>query len=101
MNGLRFEWDDVKAASNLRKHRISFDEAKTVFDDPDVLIKPDFEHSTTEDRAQALGMSVKLRILFVVFVEAQDDVFRIISARRATAGEAAEYGKRKAQRQKG
>jgi uncharacterized protein len=101
LSGLTFEWDDAKAASNLRKHRVSFQEAITIFDDPDVLIKPDIEHSIDESRAQAVGLSEKLRTLFVVFAEVEDDRFRIISARRATATEAAEYAKRKAQRQKG
>ncbi len=93
-------WHSAKAASNLRKHRVSFDEARTVLDDPDVLIKPDFEHSESEDRAQAVGLSEKLRTLFVVFVDLEGETIRLISARRATTTEAAIYAKQKEERQK-
>ncbi|HEV2296508.1 MAG TPA: BrnT family toxin [Tepidisphaeraceae bacterium] len=100
MSKLRIVWHSAKAAANLRKHRVSFDEAKTVLDDPDVLIKPDFEHSEHEDRAQAVGLSGRLRILFVVFVELERETIRLISARRATATEAATYAKQKEERHK-
>jgi uncharacterized DUF497 family protein len=98
LSGLRFVWDAPKAARNLRLHRVSFEEAKSIFDDPDVLIKPDIEHSILEERAQAVGISRRLRVLVVVVVDVEEDVVRIITARRATANEAAEYAKRKAQR---
>ncbi len=95
MKKLRVTWHSAKAASNLRKHRVSFEEARTVLADPDVLIKPDLEHSEIEDRAQAVGLSSKMRILFVVFVKVEDEVIRIISARRATSREAQSYGNAK------
>ena len=87
MKKRRVTWHAAKAASNLRKHRVSFEEAQSALYDPDVLIKPDLEHSETEERAQAVGLSTRLRILFVVFVEMDNDVIRIISARRATSRE--------------
>ena len=100
MSKLHVVWHSAKAASNLRKHRVSFDEAKTVLYDPDVLIKPDIEHAEIEDRAQAVGLSEKLRTLFVVFVDLEGETIRLISARRATTTEAATYAKQKEERQK-
>jgi uncharacterized DUF497 family protein len=85
-----FEWDDRKAVANLRKHRIGFNEAVTVFDDPYVLIEPDLIHSVEENRATAIGFSVKNRVLLVVYVEAQERI-RLISARRATPEERRRY----------
>jgi uncharacterized protein len=96
---LRFEWDDAKAAKKNRNHGVTFDEATTVFDDPYVLLRDDIEHSDDEDRIQAIGMSHRLRVLFVVFVELKEDLFRIVSARRATLAERQSYEKRKAKAQ--
>jgi uncharacterized DUF497 family protein len=86
----RFEWDDRKAVANLRKHRIGFNEAVTVFDDPYVLIEPDLLHSAEELRATVIGFSVKNRVLLVVYVEPQERI-RLISARRATSEERRRY----------
>jgi uncharacterized DUF497 family protein len=86
----RFEWDDRKASANLRKHRISFDEAATVFYDPYVLIEPDAVHSVTELRATAIGFSMKNKVLLVVYVEPHERI-RLISARRATPEERRRY----------
>ena len=61
-----FEWDAAKAAANLRKHKVSFTEAATVFLDPNVLIEPDSLHSADELRATAIGLSALSRILLVV-----------------------------------
>jgi uncharacterized DUF497 family protein len=79
---VRFEWDDAKAAANLRKHRVSFDEAAEVFDDPDAFGDYDAEHSDEEPRFFIIGLSSR-RLLYVVYVERSGDVVRIISARRA------------------
>jgi uncharacterized DUF497 family protein len=72
------EWDDNKAATNLSKHGVAFDEAMTVFDDPD--------HSIDEYRFIILGQSVKGRLLFVSYME-RNNTIRIISAREATLSE--------------
>jgi uncharacterized protein len=55
MQNLNFEWDPKKAASNAAKHQVTFDEAQTVFLDPDALLIPDPDHSATEDRFIILG----------------------------------------------
>jgi len=65
MAWLRFEWDPRKALDNLRKHQVSFEEAKTVFLDDDALLIPDDEHSTEEKRFVIMGFSARLRILVV------------------------------------
>lgn len=89
---LQFEWDDEKALINLEKHNISFEEAKTVFDDTYALYKHDPDHSDDEDRFVILGYSYELRILFVVHCyREKDSVIRIISARQATKKERKAY----------
>jgi uncharacterized DUF497 family protein len=85
-----FEWDDGKAAANLRKHRISFDEALTVFDDPYVIVEADSTHSEEEERAYATGFSALSRVLLVVYAERQERI-RLVSARRATQEERRKY----------
>ncbi len=85
-----FEWDDRKAAVNLLKHKVSFLEAATVFDDPFVIVEPDLAHSAEESRESAIGFSRKERVLLVVYVE-PDERIRLISARRATAEERRKY----------
>jgi uncharacterized DUF497 family protein len=84
-----FDWDPRKAASNRRKHGVSFEDAQTVFDDPLVLFIADWEHG--EPRIVAIGTARSTRILFVVSVELEDDVMRIISARRASKPERERY----------
>jgi uncharacterized DUF497 family protein len=79
---LRFRWDSRKAAENLRKHRVSFDEATTVFDDPLSVTIPDPDHSVGEQRFLLLGVSHRGRLLVVAHSE-RDDSIRIITARRA------------------
>ncbi len=81
---LSFEWDEAKNESNKKKHRISFETAVHVFDDPDYIEMYDFEHSTDEERFVAIGRVGD--ILFVVFVERGEKI-RIISARLATETE--------------
>jgi uncharacterized DUF497 family protein len=85
-----FEFDPAKAAANLKKHRVSFDEAATVFDDPLSSTLPDDQHSEDEDRFVTVGMSVKHRLLFVVYTET-DSRIRIIGARTVTAAEREQY----------
>ena len=93
MNGIVFSWDDGKERENLRKHRISFDEASTVFADENARLKHDHDHSQREDRFILLGFSAKLRILVVVHAYRQDETeIRLISARKATRNERKQYG---------
>jgi hypothetical protein len=84
---LSFQWDRKKAELNDRKHGVTFNEAKSVFDDPLLLILSDEAHSEAEPRLIAIGVSSKLRILMVVHVERGDNMIRIISARKATSDE--------------
>jgi hypothetical protein len=93
---MQFEWDEDKARINQQKHGVTFDEAKTVFDDADALQIFDPDHSESEDRFIMLGMSAVLRILVVCHCyRANDDVIRIISARKATRNESSTYERRK------
>ena len=82
LNLVRFEWGDAKAAANLRKHRVSFDEVAEVFYDPNAFGHYDSEHSDEEARFFIIGLSSK-RLLYVVYAERAGDVLRLISARRA------------------
>jgi hypothetical protein len=92
MTTLRFEWDPPKAAANVKKHGISFDEAKTVFYDERARLIADPDHSEGEDRFVLLGYSSNLRLLVVCHCyRTEDNVIRIISARRASRHEAAAY----------
>ena len=89
---MRFEWDPVKAASNARKHKVTFEVAKTVFYDDFAVQFFDEEHSVDEDRFLLLGLSSDARLLLVCHCEREHgDVIRIISARKATASEAQYY----------
>lgn len=81
-----FEWDPAKAMSNLRKHRVSFDEASSVFDDRLSRTFDDPDHSTDEQRFIIIGHSNKNRILFVCHTD-DEKVVRLISAREVTPGE--------------
>ena len=95
MSAPRFEWDPVKARENLRKHGVSFEEAQTVFDDEQALLLDDPDHSVGEQRFVLLGLSAPLRVVLVVHSYREDDaVIRIISARKATRSERAQYGAR-------
>lgn len=92
-----FEWDVKKAEANLKKHGVSFEEAATVFDDPDALELPDGKHSTpAEIRSFRLGKSAMERTLLVVFTERgrkshDKEIIRIISARPASRKEKEVY----------
>lgn len=87
---MNFEWDQRKAAANLRKHGVSFDEAASAFGDPLSLTIPDPLHSDDEARFVLLGLSAQLRLLVVVHTMRRDRV-RIISARLATRAEREAY----------
>jgi uncharacterized DUF497 family protein len=89
---LRFDWDSRKAAQNLRKHGISFEEAKTVFLDERARLIDDPDHSEEEDRFVLLGLSGALRLLLVCHCyRSESGVIRIISARKATRAESKFY----------
>ncbi len=79
----KFEWDTQKAASNVRKHGVSFDEAVSVFADAFALTFADTDHYESEDRSRTYGISNKGRLLVIVHTERRENV-RIISARKAT-----------------
>jgi uncharacterized protein len=85
-----FEWDEKKAGANLKKHRVSFDEAATVFTDPYSITVLDPEHSMEEERYLNIGISDKGRVLVVSFVERGMNI-RIISCRKATRLERRRY----------
>ena len=87
---MKFEWDANKAALNSQKHRITFDEASTVFADPLAAIFDDEWHSVEEDRELIIGYSDRSRLLIVSFTERGDTV-RIISARETTSRERRDY----------
>ena len=88
--GLRFRWDRRKAASNLEKHGVSFEEAASIFGDPLSLTIPDPGHSEDENRLIIVGESPRGRILVVVHTEDAGTI-RIISARRASRRERRAY----------
>jgi hypothetical protein len=90
---IQFEWDQPKAAANLRKHGASFEEAQSVFYDEFAIQFYDDEHSTEEARFLLLGMSDSARLLLVCHCERESgDFIRIISARKATKRESTFYG---------
>lgn len=95
MDKLLFEWDAKKARENRRKHRIGFEEAKTVFGDPLLLTYPNESHSAIEERYISIGLSVKNHILLVVHSDCLRNaigwVIRIISCRKATPLERKAY----------
>ncbi|WP_228702884.1 BrnT family toxin [Marinobacter gelidimuriae] len=89
---IKFEWGSVKAASNLKKHGVSFGEAQSVFYDEFALQFFDAENSATEDRFFMLGMSGEAKLLLVCHCERDGgDTIRIISARKATSNECMHY----------
>lgn len=92
MEYLKFEWDENKNNINKQKHKISFDEAKTVFYDDNALVIDDPEHSLEEERFIILGNSSKANLLVVCHCYRHSEtVIRIISARKATQRETEQY----------
>ena len=95
MKPLRFEWDEPKSSVNQRKHGVFFEEAATVFTDEHALYLTDPDHSETEERYLLLGLSTAVRLLIVCHCyRSRESVIRIISARRASRGERAQYLRR-------
>jgi uncharacterized DUF497 family protein len=87
---LTFEWDEVKAMTNLKKHKVSFEEGKTVFNDPRLVTIADFDNSEVEERFINIGLSAKGRILVLIHTERKGRI-RIISCRKAAKRERKYY----------
>jgi len=88
---LTFVWDRKKATQNLKKHEISFEDASTVFDDPFEVTVYDVDHSFDEHRFITLGQVANGRVVVVCYKEERTDLYRIITARDATATERRDY----------
>ncbi|RJP58221.1 MAG: BrnT family toxin [Melioribacteraceae bacterium] len=92
MSKIRFQWDSLKNSVNIKKHKVSFEEAKSVFFDENARLISDHEHSSDEERYIILGLSNKLRLLVVVHTYREnDEIIRLISARKATKSESKYY----------
>jgi uncharacterized DUF497 family protein len=92
MNRITFTWDNNKNSANMQKHGISFDEAKSVFYDDNARLMHDPDHSGDEERFLILGLSKKINILVVCHCYREnDEIIRIISARKATKNEKKQY----------
>lgn len=87
---MTFDWDEAKAATNLAKHRVAFDEAKTVFDDPLYVDFYDPDHSVDEPRYILIGTSRQGRLLIISYTE-RTNAIRLISARELTPTEREAY----------
>jgi len=94
----QFEWDENKAASNLRKHGVSFELASTVFNDARLLTVADLEHCETEERWFSIGLASNGAMLSIVYLWSESDPtatkIRLISAREATQTEIRHYEER-------
>ncbi len=92
MKTLQFDWDENKAKANIKKHGISFEEAKSVFYDEYARLMPDPDHSESEDRFILLGFCMGLKVLTVVHCyKDEENIIRIISARKSTKNETKYY----------
>lgn len=92
MEGLKFEWDENKNSINKKKHKISFEEAKTVFYDSEAIVIDDPDHSEDEERFLILGISREVNLLVVCHCYRESDTtICIISARKATSTETKQY----------
>ncbi len=89
--GVRFEWDLKKASANLQKHGISFEEARTVFNDSLAVIFDDEDHSAEENREIIIGRSIRNHLSLVCFTERAKGIIRIFSARLVTRKERKNY----------
>ena len=87
---LTFEWDEEKELSNRKKHGVSFEEAKTVFNDPLSITIADVQHSDDEDRYLDIGLSARGRLIVVSYTERGSNI-RVISCRKATKFERRTY----------
>lgn len=88
---MKFEWDENKNKINIQKHKVSFEEAETVFYDDNAFLADDINHSFSEDRFLIIGESYKERKLFVCYCYRQNDTIRLISARLANKKEREVY----------
>ncbi|MCM1234650.1 MAG: BrnT family toxin [Ruminococcus flavefaciens] len=92
MEKIKFTWDENKNAINKKKHGIAFEEASTVFSDEEALLRDDPDHSEDEERFVILGFSSKANLLVVCHCYREnDEIIRIISARKATPTESKQY----------
>ncbi|MCD8216304.1 MAG: BrnT family toxin [Clostridiales bacterium] len=91
MDMIKFTWDENKNQINKKKHGISFEEAKTVFYDDNAILFDDPEHSVGEERFLIIGLTEKERMCIVSHCYRDDEIIRIISARRATSREERVY----------
>ena len=90
---MKIIWDQNKNLENIKKHRVSFEEAETVFFDPNAKLINDPDHSDKEDRFVILGLSKMLHLLVVCHCYREnDEIIRIITARKATKKETKYYG---------
>lgn len=89
---LTFEWDEIKEKANFKKHKVSFEEGKTIFNDPFLFTFADSEHSENEERYINIGLSAKAEGRILIHTERQGTI-RIISCRKATARERRFYEK--------
>jgi uncharacterized protein len=87
---LRLEWDEVKAKANFKKHKVSFDEGKTIFNDPFLVTFLDGTRSANEERYVNIGLSASERVLVLIHTERQGRI-RIISCRKGTPRERSFY----------
>lgn len=85
-----FEWNNEKATANVRKHKVSFEEAATIFDDDLMITEADWMHSDEEDRYVSIGFSSQNRLVVASYTE-RIRTIRIISAREATSREKQSY----------
>ena len=90
MEDVEFEWDDVKAESNLKKHSVSFEEGATIFNDPEIATIFDPDHSKDEERYISIGTSIQGNLLVIVHTERGERI-RLISCRKATNTERKVY----------
>ncbi|MCP4270144.1 MAG: BrnT family toxin [Candidatus Brocadiaceae bacterium] len=95
MSKLNFEWDSIKNTSNIKKHKVSFEEAKTVFLDDNAAIAYDPDNSIDEERFIIIGFSLFARLILVCFCERNNgNTIRIISARKLTKKELKDFNRR-------
>ena len=88
---MEFDWDATKAAANVRKHGVSFDEARSVFESAITITTDDEEHSAWEKREKTIGVSKRFRVLVVIHGKPVADRIWVISARKATRQERKAY----------
>lgn len=93
---MKFEWDENKNRINVKKHGVDFEEAKTVFYDEEALLIPDPDHSELEERFVIMGISARTNLLTVCHCyRNEEEIIRIISARKATTNEKKLYTAKK------